>query len=74
MKKYDDIEAWFHCEDEGPIVGIRFQQMFTGSQGSTSSVPLPRLHTSFVVGLAGSQRPALGVRLFRVHLPRRASG
>ena len=49
MKKYDDIEAWFHCEDEGPMVGLRFQQMFTREPDLDSNrFHFPGLHTSFV--------------------------
>ncbi len=48
MKSFSDIEAWFHCEDEGPNVGIRFQQLFTREPGiDISRFHFPGLHTSF---------------------------
>lgn len=32
MGKYSDIDAWFHCQDEGQNVGVRFQSMFSREQ------------------------------------------
>ena len=47
MKRYSDIEAWFHCEDKASS-GIRFQQMFSREpEVDPQRFHFPGLHNSF---------------------------
>lgn len=48
MKKYDDIDVWFHCADDAPGVGIRFQAMFSREPSiNPTRFHFPGLHNSF---------------------------
>jgi len=49
MAVHDDIEAWFHCQDEAPNVGLRMQDMFLreADRVKPERFHFPGLHTSF---------------------------
>lgn len=49
MEKFKDIEAWFHCEDEAPNVGLRMQDMLLRNAEAVNPnrFHFPGLHTSF---------------------------
>jgi glycosyltransferase involved in cell wall biosynthesis len=49
MEKFSDVEAWFHCEDEAPNVGLRMQDMLlrNADKVKPSRFHFPGLHTSF---------------------------
>jgi glycosyltransferase involved in cell wall biosynthesis len=49
MKKFKDIDAHFHCQDEGPQAGIRFQAMLSRESETVDPARFhfPGLHSSF---------------------------
>ena len=49
MKNHSDVEAHFHCEDEGPGVGVRFGAMLSREAETVDPMRFhfPGLHTSF---------------------------
>jgi len=49
MKKYKDIDVHFHCQDEGPKAGIRFQAMLAREADTVDPTRFhfPGLHSSF---------------------------
>jgi glycosyltransferase involved in cell wall biosynthesis len=49
MKKYKDIDTHFHCQDEGPQAGIRFQALLSREAATVDPTRFhfPGLHSSF---------------------------
>jgi len=47
MKNHPDVEAHFHCADEAPGVGVRFQAMLTREPVNPTRFHFPGLHTTF---------------------------
>lgn len=49
MKKFKDIDVHFHCQDEGPQAGIRFQAMLSRESETVDPTRFhfPGLHSSF---------------------------
>lgn len=48
MKKYADIDAWFHCEDENALSGVRFGAMLSREPDiDPKRFSFPGLHSSF---------------------------
>ncbi len=49
MEKYSNIDVHFHCEDEGPSVGVRFKAMLgrNAEKVNPERFHFPGLHTSF---------------------------
>lgn len=48
MRKYRDIDAYFHCQDESAENGVRFQAMLSREPDvDTDRFKFPGLHTSF---------------------------
>lgn len=49
MKRHGEIEAHFHCQDEGPQAGIRFQAMLSREVESVDPARFhfPGMHSSF---------------------------
>lgn len=48
MEQHPDVDAWFHCQDEAPGVGVRFQSMLSRNQKvDPKRFHFPGLHTTY---------------------------